>query len=346
MIESDGTPPNGALMQAPPAKEPVLRVEDLSVDYLGAAEPARVVSELCFCIGPSQTLALVGESGCGKSVSVLAMLGLLPERHFRMYARRVLFEGIDIFEGGRRNLKGILGRRIGMIFQEPMTSLNPTMTVGEQVAEVLRFHLGLDRRSARVRTIELFDRVRIPKAAHRIDDYPFAFSGGMRQRVMIALALACAPTLLIADEPTTALDVTVQAEIFSLLRDLQSESGTALLLITHDLGVVAEMADEVAVMYAGRIVERSSSTSLLVSPHHPYTIGLLGASPEWDSVTRRLTPIDGRVPLPTERMDGCRFAPRCPFEIGPCRKSIPPLDQVAAAHDVACIRAPLEPLSS
>jgi peptide/nickel transport system ATP-binding protein len=329
-------------LRAASASGEVLRAEGLTVEFLSHRGATTIVSDVSFSIDAGRTLSLVGESGCGKSVSVMAILGLLPRRRWRITARSVRFQGLDLLDPGGRNLHAVRGKRIGMIFQEPMTSLNPTMTIGEQIAEVLRFHLGLDGRAARARTIALLDRVRIPRAAHRVDDYPFAFSGGMRQRVMIALALACSPALLIADEPTTALDVTVQAEIFSLLRELQRESGTALLLITHDLGIVAEMADEVAVMYAGRIVERATTTALLVTPQHPYTVGLLGASPEWDSRSGRLTPIDGRVPLPAEIMVGCRFAPRCPFRIARCDEAAPPLVMIDA-NEAACWRAPLSP---
>ncbi len=329
---------------APPAEAAapsVLRVEGLTVEFLSHRGPARIVSDVSFAIPAGRTLSLVGESGCGKSVTVMALLGLLPRKHWRITARRLRFEDLDLLD--RAALAAVRGRRIGMIFQEPMTSLNPTMTVGEQIAEVLRYHLRLDRRAARLGAIRLLDRVRIPRAAERVDDYPFAFSGGMRQRVMIAMALACSPALLIADEPTTALDVTVQAEIFDLLRELQRETGTALLLITHDLGVVAEIADAVAVMYAGRIVERAPAADLFVTPQHPYTIGLLGASPEWGARTERLTPIEGRVPLPADEMAGCRFAPRCPFSVRRCDEAVPPLVPIEGAQEAACWRAPLAP---
>jgi len=338
---ADGTPGRQGDRSA---GEPVLRVEGLTVEFLTDSGPVRVVSDLSFDIGEAETLSLVGESGCGKSVSVMAVLGLLPPRDSRVTARTLRFRDRNLREPSGRNLRAVRGRDIGMIFQEPMTSLNPTMTVGEQIAEVVRFHLGLDRRAARARAIALLDRVRIPKAAQRVDDYPFAFSGGMRQRVMIAVALACSPALLIADEPTTALDVTVQAEIFDLLRELQRETRTALLLITHDLGVVAEMADAVVVMYAGRIVERSPIGDLFVGPQHPYTIGLLGASPEWESDEHQLTPIRGRVPLPGDHLDGCRFAPRCPFSVDRCREEVPILADIAPGHEVACWRAPLDPV--
>jgi peptide/nickel transport system ATP-binding protein len=324
--------------------EPLLRVEALTVEFRTDTGLISVVSNVSFKIEQGRTFCLVGESGCGKSVTALSILGLLEKRRSNVMARSVRFEGLDLRDDEERNLAAVRGRRIGMIFQEPMTSLNPTMTVGEQIAEVLRFHLKMDRRAARARTIELLERVRIANARQRIDDYPFAFSGGMRQRVMIALALACTPSLLIADEPTTALDVTIQAEIFDLLRELQRETGTALLLITHDLGIVAEMADEVAVMYAGRIVERSSAAAILETPEHPYTVGLLGALPQGRAVSHRLTPIDGRVPLPAERIAGCRFAPRCPFVVERCRAEEPALAAIDEARDVACWRAPLEPL--
>jgi peptide/nickel transport system ATP-binding protein len=330
-----------APLTADAAGPPVLRAEGLSVEFLSHRGPARIVSDMSFAIPAGRTLSLVGESGCGKSVTVMALLGLLPRPQWRITARSLRFEDLDLHD--RATLRAVRGKRIGMIFQEPMTSLNPTMTVGEQIAEVLRYHLHLDRRAARLGAIALLDKVRIPRAAERVDDYPFAFSGGMRQRVMIAMALACSPALLIADEPTTALDVTVQAEIFDLLRELQRETGTALLLITHDLGVVAEIADEVAVMYAGRIVERAPAADLFVRPQHPYTIGLLGASPEWGARTERLTPIEGRVPLPTDRLDGCRFAPRCPFSVQRCEESVPPLVPIEGMQEAACWRAPLAP---
>ena len=334
--------PRGPLSLGKPP-EPVFSVERLTVAFLTPGGPAEVVSDVSFAVAPGRTLCLVGESGCGKSVSVMAVLGLLKRRQCRITANAIRFEGLDLLDPTGRTLKQVRGRRIGMIFQEPMTSLNPTMTVGEQIADVLRVHLGFGRREARARTIEMLDRVRIPAARRRVDEYPFAFSGGMRQRVMIALALACSPALLIADEPTTALDVTVQAEIFDLLRELQRESGTALLLITHDLGIVAEMADEVAVMYAGRIVERSDAEALFELPQHPYTIGLLGASPE-GAAGSRLTPILGRVPLPTTHFDGCRFAPRCPFSVARCMTQAPELREIAAGQSVACWQAPLDPL--
>ncbi len=327
--------------QHAPAASPILQADGLAIDFLSHRGPSRIVSDVSFSIRPGETLSLVGESGCGKSVSVMAMLGLLPKKNWRITARALTFEGRDLL--APETLRGVRGKRIGMIFQEPMTSLNPTMTVGEQIAEVLRTHLGLDRRAAWAGAIGLLDKGRIPRAAERAADYPFAFSGGMRQRVMIAMALACSPALLIADEPTTALDVTVQAEIFDLLRDLQRETGTALLLITHDLGVVAEIADEVVVMYAGRIIEHARTETLFVSPQHPYTIGLLGASPEWGAHAERLTPIEGRVPLPTDVLGGCRFAPRCPFRVARCDEAVPPLAIIGPDHEVACWEAPLDP---
>ncbi len=322
---------------------PVLSVDRMTVSLLARTGPVDVVSDVSFSIAAGRTLCLVGESGCGKSVSVMAVLGLLKPRLFSTRAAAIRFEGLDLAEPSGVNLRQVRGRRIGMIFQEPMTSLNPTMTVGEQIGEVLRIHLSLDRRAARARTIALLERVHIPKAAQRVDDYPFAFSGGMRQRVMTAMALACSPSLLIADEPTTALDVTVQSQMFDLLRELQRDFGTALLLITHDLGVVAEMADEVAVMYAGRIVEQAPTAALFETPQHPYTIGLFGATPE-AATSGRLTPIGGRVPSPHERTGGCSFSPRCPFAGAECSAGVPELRPLAAAQRVACFRAPLDAL--
>jgi oligopeptide/dipeptide ABC transporter ATP-binding protein len=318
--------------------EPLLKVAGLSVRFDVDGQAAEVVRGIDFSLERGRTLCLVGESGCGKSVSAMALLGLLP-RHARL-AGSARFDGRELIGAPESDLRKIRGGRVGMIFQEPMTSLNPTMTVGEQIAEVLRIHLGMGRRQARARAIELMGMVRIARAGERVDDYPFTFSGGMRQRVMIALALACSPALLIADEPTTALDVTVQAEILDLLRDLQRQTGTALLMITHDLGVVAEIADEVAVMYAGGIVERGSAERLFEMPEHPYTIGLLGALP---SAGRRgrLTPIEGRVPPPTDPMPGCRFSPRCPFSVARCVLEEPDLMPLEAS-EAACWQAPLE----
>jgi peptide/nickel transport system ATP-binding protein len=333
-----------AAAEAPaPSDRAVLNVENLSVAFLQQGKAVEVVRGISFNVRAGRTLCLVGESGCGKSVSMMAVLGLLNARRSRVRADAIDFEGSDLSDPTGKTLRQVRGRRIGMIFQDPMTSLNPTMPVGEQIAEVLRYHLGTNRQEARRRAVEMLDRVRIPKARERVNEYPFQFSGGMRQRVMIAMALACSPSLLIADEPTTALDVTVQAGIFDLLRELQRETGTALLLITHDLGVVAEMADEVAAMYAGRIVERSSANLLFELPQHPYTIGLFGATPE-AALSRRLTPIPGRVPSPSDPLSGCRFAPRCPFVEEECRLEVPLLRNVAQGQQAACFRAPLEPL--
>jgi peptide/nickel transport system ATP-binding protein len=321
---------------------PLLSVENLEVRFDTGAGPVTVVSDVSFALDRGRTSCLVGESGCGKSVTAMALIGLLAP-NAQVSAKAIRFDGVDLAQAPDRLMRAIRGRRIGMIFQEPMTSLNPTMTVGEQIAESLRTHLGMAHREARTRAIELLGMVRIPRAAQRVDDYPFVFSGGMRQRVMIAMALACAPTLLIADEPTTALDVTVQAEILDLLRELQHETGTALLLITHDLGVVAEIADEVMVMYAGRIVERADVAGIFDLPEHPYTIGLLGSLPGRHGA-RRLTPIEGKVPTPDDPAPGCQFAPRCPFRIERCAASEPPLAGIAPGHAASCWRAPLEPL--
>jgi peptide/nickel transport system ATP-binding protein len=321
---------------------PLLSVEGLSVRFDSDGQAMDVVRGVDFSIGAGKTLCLVGESGCGKSITAMALLGLLP-RNARIASGAVRFDGQDLATIGERRLRKIRGRRIGMIFQEPMSSLNPTMTAGEQIAEVLRIHLGMSGRQARRRAVELLSLVRIPRAAQRADDYPFMFSGGMRQRVMIALALACSPALLIADEPTTALDVTVQAEILDLLRDLQSQTGTAMLMITHDLGVVAEIADEVAVMYAGRIVENGAVGDVFEVPEHPYTIGLLGALPSPEK-RGRLTPILGRVPSPADPMPGCRFSPRCPFSVERCEAEEPMLAALPGGQAAACWRAPLEAL--
>jgi peptide/nickel transport system ATP-binding protein len=289
-----------------------------------------------------KTLGIVGESGCGKSVLSLSIMRLVAHPG-RIASGRVLLEGRDLASLSNAEIRGVRGREIGMIFQEPMTSLNPVHTVGFQITEGIRAHEPrAGRAELRERGIAALERVRIPSPERRFDEYPHQLSGGMRQRVMIAMALACAPKLLIADEPTTALDVTVQAQILDLLRDLQAETGMAIILITHDLGVIAEMADDVAVMYAGRVVERTTARDVFEDPQHPYTLGLLGSIPRLDEDRARLLAIQGSVPPPFALPPGCRFAPRCPFAIDACRAEIPGLRAISPGHEAACIRAPVE----
>ncbi|MFL5032792.1 MAG: ABC transporter ATP-binding protein, partial [Xanthobacteraceae bacterium] len=289
------------------------------------------------------TLGLVGESGCGKSVTSLAVMGLLPRMQTEI-AGRVRFEGIDLLALPDRQMRDLRGARLAMVFQEPMTSLNPSYTIGEQIIEAVVRHRGLSRRDARAHAIEMLRRVKIPAPEQRIDDYPHKLSGGMRQRVMMAIALSCEPQLLIADEPTTALDVTIQAQILDLLRELKATTLSAIILITHDLGVVAETCDEVAVMYAGEIVERAPVEAVFARPGHPYTVGLLGSIPRLDRRTERLATVEGRVPDMTALPAGCRFAPRCPFAGEICVSAPPPLVPIGEHHWTRCVRAPIEKL--
>jgi peptide/nickel transport system ATP-binding protein len=268
-------------------------------------------------------------------------MGLLPKGSAEVLGR-IRFDGSDLLALPDRAMRNLRGDRLAMIFQEPMTSLNPSFSIGEQIAESLIHHRGLTRSAARARTIELLRLVKIPSPEQRVDDYPHRLSGGMRQRAMIALALACSPELLIADEPTTALDVTIQAQILELMRDLKASTGVAIILITHDLGVVAEICDHVAVMYAGEIVEYAPVEALFAAPQHPYTIGLLGSIPRLDAKSEALTAIDGMVPSMAELPAGCRFAPRCPFVRERCVQASPPLLAVGANHRSRCIRAPLD----
>ena len=285
-------------------------------------------------------MGLVGESGCGKSVTSLAVMGLLPPENSRV-SGEVHFEGRDLLKIAPNELRDLRGARLAMIFQEPMTSLNPAYTIGNQIVEAIQRHQGLNAADARARAIAVLKLVRISNPEKRVDDYPHKLSGGMRQRAMIAMALACGPQLLIADEPTTALDVTIQAQILDLMRGLRRDTGTAIILITHDLGVVAEMADDVAVMYAGQIVERAPVASLFARPEHPYTVGLLGSIPKLDQRRERLPSIEGRVPDMAHPPEGCRFAARCPFVEPACREAVPPLVEVAPDHLSRCRRAPL-----
>jgi peptide/nickel transport system ATP-binding protein len=327
-----------------PNTEPLLQIDDIRTVFRGPGGDVAAVDGVSLDVYRGKTLGIVGESGCGKSMLSLSVMRLVPHPG-RIAQGRVLFEGQDLLKLPPARMRDIRGNRIAMIFQEPMTSLNPVFTVGDQITEAMRAH---DRSTSgaelKKRAIAALDRVRIPAAARRFEEYPHQMSGGMRQRVMIAMALACNPDLLIADEPTTALDVTVQAQILDLLRDLQAQTGMAIILITHDLGVVAEMADEVAVMYAGRVVERTSGTAIFDDPQHPYTLGLLGSIPKIEENRDRLLAIEGSVPAPFALPQGCRFHPRCVFAAEACTQVDPPLRALGPDHRAACIRAPVEEL--
>jgi peptide/nickel transport system ATP-binding protein len=323
--------------------EPLLAVEDLRVAFPGAdGRVNRAVDGVSFTVERGRTLGIVGESGCGKSVTSLAVMGLLPKGAAEV-SGAVRFDGRELLTASDRTLRDLRGDRMAMIFQEPMTSLNPAYTVGDQIAEAIVRHRDVSRKEAEGRAIEMLRRVRIPTPEARFHEYPHKLSGGMRQRVMIAMALALDPQLLIADEPTTALDVTIQAQILGLMRRLKEESGTAIVLITHDLGVVAEVCDEVVVMYAGQVVERAPVAELFRFPQHPYTVGLLGSLPRLDARRPRLAAIEGSVPALTRPIEGCRFQGRCPFRVEACA-ALPPLAEVEPGHLSRCWRAPLQRL--
>jgi peptide/nickel transport system ATP-binding protein len=325
---------------------PLIEITDLRVRFHGDdGRITRAVDSVDLSVANGATLGLVGESGCGKSVTSLAIMGLLPKQSAEI-SGAIRFDGLDLLQTPDQTLRDLRGNRLAMIFQEPMTSLNPSFTIGDQIVETILRHRGGSRRSARERAIELLRRVHIASPERRVDEYPHKLSGGMRQRVMIAMALACDPQLLIADEPTTALDVTLQAQILELMRELKAASGAAIILITHDLGVVAEVCDEVAVMYAGEIVERAPVDELFTAPQHPYTVGLLGSIPRLDHRTTELATIEGMVPNMAEPPAGCRFAARCPFVLDACTRAPPPLAEVSRGHLSRCIRAPLERLVS
>ena len=320
----------------------LLSIEDLRTVFRTPAGEISAVAGVSLSVPRGKTLGIVGESGCGKSVLSLSTMRLVPPPG-RIAGGRIMFDGQDLLTLPDDAMRALRGRRIAMIFQEPMTSLNPVFTVGDQITEAMRAH---DRDASdlvlKARAIAALNRVRIPAPERRFDEYPHQMSGGMRQRVMIAMALSCEPDLLIADEPTTALDVTVQAQILDLLRDLQRQTGMAIILITHDLGVVAEMADEVAVMYAGRVVERATAKAIFDDPQHPYTLGLLGSIPKLDEEHDRLLAIEGAVPPPFALPTGCRFHPRCVFADSACKVTDPTLRDIGDAHQVACLRAPVE----
>ena len=318
----------------------LLEVRDLKTSFPVAEAELSAVDGVSFALDAGRALCIVGESGCGKSVTALSIMGLIAPPG--LVRGEIVFEGVDLTRLPAAAMRELRGNRLSMIFQEPMTSLNPALTVGEQIMEGILRHRDLSRAAAKQRTIEMLRRVHIPSPERRFSDYPHRLSGGMRQRVMIAMALACEPKLLIADEPTTALDVTIQAQILDLLRTLREETGTAIILITHDLGIVAELADEVAVMYAGRIVEHASAATLFARPEHPYTVGLLGSIPRLDVNQQRLPAIEGLVPNPLEAIPGCRFHPRCPFAFEQCRREGPRLLAVGDRHLSACWRSPLD----
>jgi oligopeptide/dipeptide ABC transporter ATP-binding protein len=319
---------------------PLLEVQDLQTFFHAEGTVARAVDGVSFTVGAGETLAIVGESGSGKSVTSLSIMRLVPIPPGEIASGRVLFRGRDLLALPEPEMRHIRGNEIGMIFQEPMSSLNPLLTVGEQIAEVVRLHQGLGRNAARQRAVEMLARVNIPDPERRALEYPHRLSGGMRQRVMIAMALACRPALLIADEPTTALDVTIQAQILHLIRALQIEMSMSVLFITHNLGVVAQVADRVAVMYAGRIVEQGDVRTVFAAPLHPYTRALLRSIPRVEAVgrdpSRRLLSIPGQVPSPVALPPGCSYAPRCPLADEVCRTAMPPHAEVIAGHDVRC----------
>jgi oligopeptide/dipeptide ABC transporter ATP-binding protein len=314
----------------------LLSVNDLRVQFWTQRGTVYAVNGVSFDVAPGETLGIVGESGCGKSVTSLAILGILP-RAGRVTSGQALFEGRDLLGRSDAELRKIRGREVAMIFQDPMTSLNPVLTVGRQIREALETHMAMTRKEAQARTVELLEQVGIPEARRRTGDYPHQFSGGMRQRAMIAMALACEPKLLIADEPTTALDVTIQAQILDLLRGLVAERDTALIMITHDLGVVAGMCDRVNVMYGGMIMETGSAEDVFRSPRHPYTLGLLQSVPRLDTPRgRKLQPIEGAPRDMLRPPAACPFAPRCTYEVEQSRLEVPTLVEVAPGHRVAC----------
>ncbi|MBE3574526.1 MAG: ABC transporter ATP-binding protein [Firmicutes bacterium] len=318
--------------------ERLLEIHDLRTYFYTEDGVVPAVDGVDFTLDKGETLGLVGESGCGKSVTSLTIMGLIPKPPGKVVSGQILFGGEDLLKKTEAEMRRIRGNEISMIFQEPMTSLNPVYTVGDQIMEVLILHQKLSKAQARRKTIEMLKLVGIPEADKRIDEYPHQMSGGMRQRVMIAMALSCNPKLLIADEPTTALDVTIQAQILDLMRKLRDELKTSILLITHDMGVIAEMADKVAVMYTGKVVEAADVRTIFADPRHPYTIGLLGSIPKLHEDQDRLHTIAGTVPNPFAMPRGCRFHPRCEFARDICRQLEPPLLEAGGGHQVACWR--------
>lgn len=322
----------------PPTKKPLLDIRDLRTYFVTRDATAKAVDGVSYSLAKGHTLGIVGESGSGKSVTALSIMRLLAKPAGRIVSGEILFKDRDLVKLKEREMRKIRGNQISMIFQEPMTSLNPVFTIGEQIAEVFRLHQGMRRREALDHAVEMLEKVKISSPLQRVKEFPHQMSGGMRQRVMIAMALACNPDLLIADEPTTALDVTVQAQILDLMSGLKDKFDSSILMITHDLGVIAEISDDVAVMYAGQVVEYSPTDTLFETPLHPYTMGLLESRPRLQDIIekKRLTPILGAVPNPISHPDGCRFHPRCPFATDECRNEIPEMRQMTENHQARC----------
>jgi oligopeptide transport system ATP-binding protein len=315
----------------------LLDVKDLRTQFFTQDGVVNAVNGISYTVDEGETLAIVGESGCGKSVGVMSLIRLIPMPPGKIVGGEVWFDGRDLVKLDDDEIRQVRGNRVAMIFQDPMTSLNPVLTIGDQISESLTLHLGMDKQQARKRSAELLELVGIPSAANRLDDYPHQFSGGMRQRVMIAMGLSCNPQLLIADEPTTALDVTIQAQIVELVKKLKTEIGMAIIWITHDLGVVASLAERVIVMYAGFIVEESDVADLYADPRHPYTVGLLGSLPRLDSEgLERLVSIEGLPPDLIDLPKGCPFYARCTYRIDKCNEENPKLEMVSRNHKVAC----------
>jgi peptide/nickel transport system ATP-binding protein len=316
--------------------QPVLEIENLQTHFFTDRGQIPAVDGVTISVRKGEILGIVGESGCGKSVTSLSVMRLVPNPPGKIVGGSIMFKGEDLVKTSEKRMREIRGNEIAMIFQEPMTSLNPVFTIGDQIGEAIRLHTKANKKEARQRSIDMLKKVGIPRAESIVDEYPHQLSGGMRQRVMIAMAMACNPELLIADEPTTALDVTIQAQILDLMRQLNKESGTAIMLITHDLGVVAEMCHRVVVMYAGNVVEEGDVRTILKQPKHPYTIGLLHSIPKLEGAKERLYSIPGNVPIPGSVTVGCRFAARCEHASDKCRAQIPQLREVGAGHYVRC----------
>ncbi|BCG57621.1 ABC transporter ATP-binding protein [Paenibacillus sp. URB8-2] len=316
--------------------QPILKIENLHTHFFTEKGEVPAVDGVDLYINPGEVLGVVGESGCGKSVTSLSVLKLVPSPPGRIVDGRIVFKGTDIVPLKEKEMRKIRGNAVSMIFQEPMTSLNPLFTVGQQIIETVRLHRGLSKKEAREHAVEMLRKVGIPRPEAIIDEYPHQLSGGMRQRVMIAMSISCSPELLIADEPTTALDVTIQAQILDLIRRLNEEQGTAVMMITHDLGVVAEMCHRVAVMYAGKVVEEGSVHDIFKNPLHPYTQGLIASVPRMDETRERLYSIPGNVPILSKNMQGCRFASRCSHVMDICRQSLPELTLQENRHSCRC----------